>query len=386
MKTLHELGELEIANRLASTNISLLIGSGASRPRLAVLGNIEGLLGAASGATTEQEQVARAYIKWVFFSSVMEPNVELIDPNVFRADATAAAYMRLLRAIREFIRLRDAQEGRHAKLFTTNYDLYLELALEELGLDYEDGFSGRLSPRFDISNFGSSKSRRSAFFDNDFESVGFDIHKLHGSLNWRSLDAASPDSVVSYDLGLGQVHDVSLSLERDPVPFDGSIKLTTFANLTSTFAGRAYAGPIEAFERAYDELSVVNPTPEKLSSTVLTRTYYDQLRLLANELERPKSTLLALGFSFEDSHIRSLVVRAADTNPTLTVIVFAHDDISAQAIDDLLLDPTPRNSNIIVVPPLLPKSNSRKKVAWTTSAVAEYGLEKFMPRPIGAPR
>ena len=69
---------------------------------------------------------------------------------------------------------------------------------------------------------------------------------------------------------------------------------------------------------------IVNPTKKKFEDTTLNQTYYDLLRIYANELEKENSVLFVLGFSFADEHIRDLTLRVANTNPTLKIYIVSH--------------------------------------------------------------
>ena len=78
------------------------------------------------------------------------------------------------------------------------------------------------------------------------------------------------------------------------------------------------------------------PNKGKFASTVLNETYYDQLRRLSNQLELPNTSLLVMGFSFADEHIRSLITRAAKANPTLKIIIFCYSKDTTRTIADYL--------------------------------------------------
>jgi len=84
---------------------------------------------------------------------------------------------------------RDTNLGR-THLFTLNYDTLFEQAMEELGIQYFDGFSGKANSRFDPAVYGldvyypgdvaEGRVRR---FDKFLQ-----FYKLHGSIHW-SIDA-----------------------------------------------------------------------------------------------------------------------------------------------------------------------------------------------------
>lgn len=67
-------------------------------------------------------------------------------------------------------------------IFTTNYDLLMEQALEEFKVPFFDGFSGSFHPFFDSSTME----------EDDLPSRWARLWKLHGSINWR-LD--SPENI-----------------------------------------------------------------------------------------------------------------------------------------------------------------------------------------------
>lgn len=117
------------------------------------------------------------------------------------------------------------------------------------------------------------------------------------------------------------------------------------------------AGQIQVSEKhnqflnLYDKLVIVNPTKEKFKFTTLNYIYYELLRMFSNELEKENSVLFVMGFSFADEHIREIVLRVLNANPTLLVCVFAHDDAAELAIKDNLnieTQPTKYNNLLFV--------------------------------------
>lgn len=62
------------------------------------------------------------------------------------------------------------------EIFTTNYDLLLEQALEEQSVPFFDGFSGSRCPFFDIHSVEG----------NEMPAYWARLWKLHGSVNWKS--------------------------------------------------------------------------------------------------------------------------------------------------------------------------------------------------------
>lgn len=62
------------------------------------------------------------------------------------------------------------------EIFTTNYDLLLEQALEEQNVPFFDGFSGSRYPFFDIHSVE----------ENELPNYWARVWKLHGSVNWKT--------------------------------------------------------------------------------------------------------------------------------------------------------------------------------------------------------
>ena len=58
--------------------------------------------------------------------------------------------------------------------------------------------------------------------------------------------------------------------------------------------------------------------------------------MLSNELEKENTLLFIMGFSLSDEHIREIVLRAANSNPTLLIKVFAYDADAGKVISENL--------------------------------------------------
>ena len=90
---------------------------------------------------------------------------------------------------------------------------------------------------------------------------------------------------------------------------------------------------VEKFWKAYKELPIVNPTKWKFHETVFEEHYYQALRLLSYELERPNSVFIVFGFSFADEHILNLVRRSL-SNPSLQVYLCCFSDETKDDLDE----------------------------------------------------
>src|SRR5690606_25960330 len=88
------------------------------------------------------------------------------------------------------------------------------------------------------------------------------------------------------------------------------------------------------FWAAYNELPIVNPTKFKFQETVFDEHYYQMLRLLSYELEKPNAVLITFGFSFADEHILNLIKRSL-ANPSLQVYVCCYSPIDKARLGEV---------------------------------------------------
>lgn len=302
----------EIRKAIESANINFLIGAGLSRPFLDVLNNIETFLSDPTKTAREITDKKKEY-----FDKVMLGNLAILD-NATNATKTEVlsnykSFYKLLNNI--LLKRENSLLSKQINIFTTNIDIFSEMALEETGIEFNDGFHGRFQPIFHLGNFKKSYFSKSLHYENTSEIPVFNILKLHGSLTWK------------YNPSGDQIFlDQNLS----------SIRLIKENATTSKF------------NKLYDRLVIVNPTKEKFKDTLLKQYYYDLLRIYSNELEKENSLLFVLGCSFADEHIRDLTARVANSNPTLKIIIFSHD--SPSSIYQQMMDRA-KNSNIQVMVP-----------------------------------
>jgi len=324
------------------------MGSGLSVPYLSVLGNVEVLLSELTNRTVaaDEADIIRASIYNRYFDSVIAKNLNILkgDPDSKPILANYGSFLATINSI--LLRRKSTILSKQINLFTTNVDVFIEKALEELTLEYNDGFNGRFRPTFSLSNFKKSRSKRSLHYENVSELPVFNLLKLHGSLAWGlagddrilfSGDLAGVAAVQTACLPLGSLLDVDDNSQMD--------------DLIAACSGKAKHAGISSFIDSYEALLIVNPTKDKFRQTVLNENYYELLRIFSNELERENTVLFAMGFSFADEHIRSLTIRAANSNPTLLVCVFAYNSDAKSEIEACLDLPTLSNQNIEIMAP-----------------------------------
>ena len=187
---------------------------------------------------------------------------------------------------------RDTNLGR-THLFTLNYDTLFEQALEELGIQYFDGFSGKTSARFDPAVYGLDiyypgdvSEGRVRRFDKFLQ-----FYKLHGSIHWYIDEAGACRA---------QHRNLSFSTE-----YRNSNSEKKAAKLQSKPYGR-----IGSFG--------ILPTSQKFTQT-LDMPYAHLFRLFHARLNQPQTFLLVLGFGFGDNHV-TRIIETALMNPSLVML------------------------------------------------------------------
>jgi hypothetical protein len=214
---------------------------------------------------------------------------------------------------------RDSNLGR-AHLFTLNYDTLIEQALELLGIQYFDGFTGRADARFDPSVYGLDVYYPGEIAEGRVRRFDKFLHlyKLHGSIHWHvrngELRARHPD-------------------------------LEPFAS----YSGLEAAAKADALSKLAPELSSVGilPTANKFVQT-LTMPYAHLFRSFQIRLSAPQTFLLVLGYGFGDDHITQ-VIETALMNPSLVMLVVEPDPASPtiERIRRLFSPPRRRHSRSI---------------------------------------
>ncbi|MDY0181002.1 SIR2 family protein [Aliarcobacter skirrowii] len=343
--------DYRLIDRIQDSNINFLFGSGMSAGYLEILGNIENLLTELDKEVfTEQKQkdLIRASILNKYFEGVIGKNLNILDETSTDSKLilTLNSYKTFFRTINQLILLRrNKLLSKQVNIFTTNIDIFLERAIEQVGLESNDGFGKGFKPKYDLSNFKKSIFQKSLHFDNSSEIPVFNILKIHGSLTWER-----ENEHIYFDNSLEQIKKVQTTRRNSLLNVD--ISKDTVATLKTKLPKRIHIRNFSTFLEEYDKLSIVNPTKGKFQQTVLDQKYYDLLRIYANELERENTLLFVMGFSFTDEHIRDLTIRVANSNPTLMIYIFARSSNSKNKLEKILdIENNVKNKNIVIVSP-----------------------------------
>ncbi len=301
--------------------------------------------------------IVEASILKLYFESVMLPNV---NPAGADYEATKAEYQRFLLTWNELINKRNNRlVGKQVNLFTTNVDILMERAALGFGVELNDGFQGSIEQVFDAGNFQKTVSKTSLHFQNVSDIPVINLMKIHGSINWRE-----EDDIIKNDIGLPTVSAVKIALDAIDAanfitttkvdPTTGKVEDKTLAEMIAEAEGKhmANAGVFQPFLDEYHKLVMINPTKRKFKESVIDHHFYELMRQYSNNLEKENTLLFVTGFSFADEHIADITRRAANTNPTLHIVVFAFNDVDGATIKaNLKLRDACLNNNIVILTP-----------------------------------
>ena len=291
----------ELARSFQSGNINFLVGSGASMPAIPAAGQVEQDIAALFEAGNEEQARTRMY---EFLTGIQRPTNALIN------DEDDGALVQTLEHYADYIGIiemilserRTTLLPKQATIFTTNYDLLIEKAsVKYPSIKLNDGFTRvpSLDNRMEYSsrNFFNTTYNTGNLYSYKVEIPCINLIKLHGSLSWKKDSGEIVFSVSA----------------RDFLPDDMTAdQITDFI----------------------EDYAVVLPQATKFRTTLMDRTYYELLRIYANELDRENTLLVAFGFSFGDEHIRDITCRALK-NPTLRLVVFAHSNGDKELFEEI---------------------------------------------------
>ncbi len=275
----------ELRKLMITKQLNFLIGSGASAKSIGLIGGFED--NAVKGKTANEQLEDK--VKDV--SKKILSGVEDIQENL-------DDYTWFLKSVIDVINLSNSrQTPKSVNLFTTNYDLYIEKAVDELigtsRFVFNDGANGYFKRVLESSNYNRVVSYKGLNDNYISEIPSISLIKPHGSMNW---------------------------IEQN--------------------------GAIIIGNEVAENPKIVKPTGLEEKETYLDNHYYEMLRVFQLELDKPQSILCIIGFSFQDKHIGKMVKRALK-NPELLVIAFGYSDEDKNIyLENLGIDMIPRNLKI----------------------------------------
>lgn len=314
---------------IQSSNINFLFGSGLSCPYLSTLGNIEKWLTELKDNTVNDyaiKNIIEASIYKVYFEKVIFPNREIIDKKNY--NYVIQNYKDFFTVWNEILNKRaNKLLSKQVNIYTSNIDIFVEKAAEDTTIEFNDGFKGSIRQIYNEGNFQKSLNKTSLHYKNTFEIPIFNLLKMHGSINWSDEGGTIYNDIQSEQITIIREKLQTISSEyfinvSDEQCLEDLIK--SAMELRNGYEVVEFTNIYKDFFDEYHKLIIVNPTKRKFSETVMDIHFYELMRLFSNSLEKENSVLFVMGFSFADEHIRDIVLRAANTNPTLEIIIFSY--------------------------------------------------------------
>jgi len=242
--------------------------------------------------------------------SIIRSHIEIVGSGTIRGldhqmlqniDQAICSYIRMITSVK----LPDADSGYRAiaqwieglertnpvEIFTTNYDLLLEQALETNRLTYFDGFTGADRPFFNLSAI--ERDSLPAFWTR--------LWKLHGSINWSENQDGNT------------VHRYTLENESKSLPIS------------------SHGSLIYPSHRKYDQ-----------SRRLPYLALIDRLKIF---LRKQSSVLVVSGYSFGDAHLNEVIIDSLESNPTALCFSLAFGNMNDHKI---LRQYAERRSNLTV--------------------------------------
>ena len=183
-------------------------------------------------------------------------------------------------------------------IFSTNYDLAVEWAAESIDIFVINGFWGTHRRHFSPQSFDLGLSNTQTVGEARFGSYNINFVKLHGSLTWfeNSGNFIEVQSSVAKEK-IDSLFEDSLNPDPDE---DGEID------------------NYDIKEKSYENLMVL-PSNEKYSQT--SGYFYGELfRRFEKFLASPQTSLVVIGYGFNDEHVNRMI-KSALLNPTFQLVI-----------------------------------------------------------------
>lgn len=286
----------EVRKCVLEKRLNILIGSGCSSeamPLMSEYGDID--------FKDRNEKMIKDIIRLSKVSISIASDL-MKDKNrnaVEKINNTQKSYKRFIDSIINILNLSNSRlVPRTANIFTTNYDLFIENAVNNLQsysrFVFNDGASGYFERVLNSCNYNQVVAYKGINDNYIMEIPSINLIKSHGSVNWKHQD----DKVIVSNM-------------------------------------------------VYDNPMIVSPTGFEGQDTFINNYFHDMLRIFQIELDKPQSVLIIVGFSFQDKHIAKMVKRAL-RNRELIVYLFVYQGNGKNLLDNLEITDKPPNLKLIL--------------------------------------
>lgn len=291
----------------------------------------------------ENDKEMTTMLFMLYYRECIKPGLPTPPPRPPRLPNKEGVITEYKRFITTLIHVLNKQKpsAKRANIFTTNYDNCLEIASEELmaakiaQFEVNDGSTGFQTRTFHTRNFNNRIVNKGLLDRHDQYIPQINLLHAHGSVHWTKnykgdieLNYGASNYIFEFNDEetqiLNECRNILYDKEKTLADLDANIE--EYGDLSKLRA--------DEFWPAYRKMPIVNPTKWKFHETVFEEAYYQILRHLSYELERPQSVLIAFGFSFADEHILSLVQRAL-SNPSLTMYVVCYSKSTKNWMEEL---------------------------------------------------
>lgn len=294
-KKYNEILVNEIRQCVLEKQLNILIGSGCSSDSMPTMKSYEGLDLEQRNARLIRDISMRSKLSLIIDHSNKKVKNSKIGKKVIKSQC---AYTRFVGCIVDLLyKSNSRQVPRMANIFTTNYDLYIEMAVNKLQsyhrFVFNDGANGYFNRIIDSTNYNKIVAYKGLNDNYISEIPSINLIKTHGSMNWK--------------------------IEKENVI---------------------------VLDKVCDSPMLVSPTGYESQETFLNNYFHDMLRVFQLELDKPQSVLLVIGFSFQDQHISKMINRALQ-NPELIVYVFIFEGEGDDVKRNLKREKLPLNLKII---------------------------------------
>lgn len=325
-------------------NINFLIGSGASSGLFPTLElNIKTTNDKKETIETlatyfnNQPKVVFTLLFMHYYKECIEPVMTFKESSCTRKKEKAVIenYKRFIKTILLILN-RKKQFEKRCNIFTTNYDTCIALAADNLIKDeridfiVNDGARGFSQRILHAKNYNTFTCQTGIFDRHHTDIPQLNLIHLHGSVCWQKIEDSIKVDYISRQqkiekISFDQLKDFSPLLANKTKSKDDLLQMQSNNELTLSKQQK------NDFWSLYNELPIVNPTKWKFHETVFEEHYYQMLRYLSYELEKPNSVFITFGFSFGDEHILNLVKRSL-SNPTLQVFICCYNSTEKEAM------------------------------------------------------